>query len=201
MLRSDSTHSAPAGRRESRKHRPGRLAGIAAAFVAALVPPFAEAQVPASALIRDAEIEQLLRDYADPVLAAAGAKRGAVQIILIGDRSFNAFVADGRRMFINVGAIMEAKTPNELIGVIAHESGHIAGGHLQRLREQVANAQILAVIGMLLGGAAAVGSARSGRESKVGDGGTGYFELDAGTVTTGIASLGVNGSGLTRRSL
>jgi predicted Zn-dependent protease len=120
--------------------RQGRLAGLVAALVATLVPLAAEAQVPARALIRDAEIEQLLRDYADPVLAAAGAKRGAVQIILIGDRSFNAFVADGRRMFINVGAIMEAKTPNELIGVIAHESGHIAGGHLQRLREQMANA-------------------------------------------------------------
>ena len=169
--------------------RPGRLAGAVAALVATLVPLAAEAQVPARALIRDAEIEQLLRDYADPVLAAAGAKRGAVQIILIGDRSFNAFVADGRRMFINVGAIMEAKTPNELIGVIAHESGHIAGGHLQRLREQMANAQILSVIGMLLGGAAMVGTARSGRDSKVGDGGTGAMGIMAGSYELARRSL------------
>jgi predicted Zn-dependent protease len=108
-------------------------------------------------VIRDAEIEQLLRDYADPIFGAAGIDAGAARIILIGDRRFNAFVANGRQMFINIGAIMESETPNQLIGVIAHEAGHIAGGHLARLRQEIANAQILAVIGTLIG-VAAVGT-------------------------------------------
>src|SRR5215831_9355838 len=66
-------------------------------------------------VIRDAEIEQLLREYSQPILQAAGVSKQNVQIIVINDRSFNAFVADGRRIFINAGALMEAKTPNEVI--------------------------------------------------------------------------------------
>jgi predicted Zn-dependent protease len=113
-------------------------------------------------VIRDAEIEQLLRDYAGPIFKAAGINAGATKIILIGDRRFNAFVADGRKMFINIGSIMDSDTPNQLIGVIAHESGHIAGGHLARLRGEVARAQILSVIGTLLGAAAVGGAMASG---------------------------------------
>ncbi len=109
-------------------------------------------------IIRDAEIEQLVRDYANPIFKAAGINSGATKIILIGDRRFNAFVANGRQMFVNIGAVMESETPNQLIGVIAHESGHIAGGHLVRLREEVAKAQVLSVIGTLIG-VAAVGAA------------------------------------------
>ena len=83
-------------------------------------------------IIRDAETEQLLRDYVTPIFHAAGINTGAARIILIGDKGFNAFLADGQKIFINVGALMDAKTPNEVIGVLAHESGHIAGGHLER---------------------------------------------------------------------
>ena len=111
-------------------------------------------------IIRDAEIEQLLREYATPVLTAAGLKSGAVKIILVGDRSFNAFVANGQKIFVNVGALMEAKTPNETIGVLAHETGHIAGGHLARMRAELDKAQIIAIAGMLLGGAAAATTLR-----------------------------------------
>ncbi|MBM3609084.1 MAG: hypothetical protein FJX29_11660, partial [Alphaproteobacteria bacterium] len=93
-------------------------------------------------LIRDAEIEQLIRDYANPLLKAARVNAGATKIYLIGDRRFNAFVAEGRNIFINTGAIMEAETPNELIGVLAHEIGHIAGGHLVRQRMQLDRAAI-----------------------------------------------------------
>ena len=74
------------------------------------------------AVVRDAEIEKLMYDYARPLLAAAGVKSKA-EIVLVNDSSFNAFV-DGRRIFINTGAIMQAETPNEIIGVIAHEIGH-----------------------------------------------------------------------------
>ena len=102
-------------------------------------------------LLRDAETEQLLRDYAAPIFRAAGIDAKAIEIILINDLSFNAFVANGRKIFLNLGALMEAETPNEIVGVIAHETGHIAGGHLARLRDQIANAKILSVAGMLLG--------------------------------------------------
>ncbi len=150
----------------------GRRIGVAVCALAVLISSPAVAQR-APVIIRDAEIESLMRDYAEPIFAAAGIGKGSVRIILIGDRSFNAFVTDGRRMFINVGAIMDSKTPNEIIGVIAHESGHISGRHLVRLREQAANAQILAVAGMLLGAGAMVGAAAS--RDRVGTTGTGMM--------------------------
>ncbi len=120
-------------------------------------------------IVRDAELEGLMRDYARPVLSAAGIPGGAGEIVLVNDTSFNAFVADGQRIFINLGAILQTQTPNELIGVIAHEAGHIHGGHLARLRQEIQNAQVLSIASMLLGGAAAIGSARGG----VGDPGLG----------------------------
>jgi predicted Zn-dependent protease len=130
-------------------------------------------------IVRDAEVEQLLREYAAPIFKAAGIPTGAAQIVLINERSFNAFVANGRKIFINVGVLIEAKTPNEVIGVIAHETGHIAGGHLMRLREQIANAQILSVVGMLAGAAAIVGAGASG--GRVGNAGTGAAGVLAGS--------------------
>lgn len=116
-------------------------------------------------IIRDAEIEQLLRDYTAPILKAAGLTQQNVQVVLINERAFNAFVMDGRRIFINVGALYDSKTPNEIIGVLAHETGHMAGGHLSRLREQLANAQTASIIAMLLGVGALVGGAASGGAS------------------------------------
>jgi predicted Zn-dependent protease len=112
--------------------------------------------------IRDAETEQLLRDYTQPILNAAGLGKQNIQVVIINDRSFNAFVADGRRIFVNAGALMEAETPNQIIGVLAHESGHIAGGHLARMREQLAQASNQAIIAMLLGVGALIAGARSG---------------------------------------
>ncbi len=85
-----------------------------------------------------------------------------IRVVIINDRGFNAFVADGRRIFVNSGALMESKTPNEIIGVLAHETGHIAGGHLSKMREELANAQNNAIIAMLLGVGAMVGAAKSG---------------------------------------
>lgn len=108
-------------------------------------------------VIRDAEIEELLRDYTRPILRAAKLGGQNIEVVIIGDRAFNAFVADGRRIFINVGALYEAETPNQIIGVLAHETGHIAGGHLARMRDQIANAQTASIVAMLLamGGMAA----------------------------------------------
>ena len=112
-------------------------------------------------VIRDAEIEQLLRDYAQPILRAAGLAKQNVRVVVLSDRSFNAFVMDGRHIFINAGALFDAKTPNEVIGVFAHETGHLAGGHLQRLREQLASAQTASIIALLAGIGAAVAASRA----------------------------------------
>jgi len=118
--------------------------------------------------VRDAEIEQLLRDYAQPILQAAGLAKQNVRVVVLGDRSFNAFVMDGRHIFVNAGALFDAKTPNEIIGVFAHETGHLAGGHLQRLREQLASAQTASIIALLAGIGAAVAGAKSGAAGDVG---------------------------------
>ena len=158
--------------------RPARLTPVrrALGFFAALLA--ALPSLPASAqqapnIIRDAEIEQLVREYTAPIFRAAKINAGATRIFLIGDRSFNAFVANGQKIFINVGALMESKTPNEIIGVLAHESGHIAGGHLSRQRQELARAQILMVAGMLMGAGAVVATARSGPYGRVGSDGVG----------------------------
>lgn len=116
-------------------------------------------------LVRDAETEDLLREYAKPVFRAAGLPTNQVEIILVNDKSFNAFVPDSRRMFINLGVIMEAKTPGEVIGVIAHETGHIAGNHLVRMRQAASSAQIMSVIGMILGAGAIAAGATTGNSS------------------------------------
>ena len=122
-------------------------------------------------IVRDAEIEALVRDYARPILQAAGLSKSGISIILVNDRRFNAFV-DGRRIFINTGALVTAETPNEIIGVLAHETGHLAGGHQQRLRDQLARAQTMAIVASLIGvGAVAAGAATdSGALAKSGMG-------------------------------
>jgi predicted Zn-dependent protease len=113
-------------------------------------------------IIRDAEIEQVLRDYTQPILRAAGLAQQNVRVVIINDRAFNAFVVDGRRIFVNAGALIESTTPNQIIGVLAHETGHIAGGHLSKLRTELANAQTMSIIAMLLGLGATFAAARSG---------------------------------------
>src|SRR2546430_9111 len=131
----------------------------ATALAAASAPAHAQKGLP---IVRDAEIEQLLREYTQPILRAAGLAQQNVRVVIINDRSFNAFVADGRRIFVNGGALMEAETPNQIIGVLAHESGHIAGGHLSRMREAMASATTQSIIAMLLGAGALVAAGRSG---------------------------------------
>src|SRR5215472_8866107 len=132
-----------------------------ASVVAAGGPTWAQDASHGLPIIRDAETEQLLKDYTAPILKVAGLSRQNIQIVIINDRSFNAFVADGHRIFVNVGALMQAKTPNELIGVFAHETGHLAGGHLARMREELARAETSAIIAMLAGLGAAVAGATS----------------------------------------
>jgi len=113
-------------------------------------------------VIRDTEAEQLLREYTRPILRAAGLEKQNIQMVIINESVFNAFVADGRRIFVNYGALMQSETPNQIIGVLAHETGHLAGGHLSKLREHLAQAQTQMIIAMLLGAGALVAGARSG---------------------------------------
>ena len=110
-------------------------------------------------LIRDAETEELIREYARPIFRVAGVGGQNIQIHLVRNKSFNAFVVDGKNMFIHVGAIINSKTPNQIIGVIAHETGHITGGHLARLRDNMRRAQSASVALQLLGIAAMIGGA------------------------------------------
>jgi predicted Zn-dependent protease len=142
--------------------RPFFVAALSLAlFFTQISQPFAQAGK--MQILRDAEIEALLRDYTRPILQAARlGYNGDVEFVIINDRSFNAFVADSHRIFITVGALLDAKTPNEIIGVLAHETGHIAGGHLARLREQLRNAQTASIAGMLIGVAAIAAGAAAG---------------------------------------
>jgi predicted Zn-dependent protease len=134
----------------------------AVALLAAGGPASAQPPAKGPPVIRDAEIEQLLREYTQPILQAAGLAKQNIQVVIINDRAFNAFVADGRRIFINAGTLMDAATPNEVIGVLAHETGHIAGGHLSRLREEVSKATTQSIVALLLGAGALVAASRSG---------------------------------------
>jgi len=109
-------------------------------------------------LIRDAEIEHTIETYATPILQAAGLSPQAIDIYIIEDRTLNAFVIPGNRMFLHTGLLMNSKSPLELIGVIAHEAGHISGGHIAGRGEELRNASIKAVLTMILGMGAAAAS-------------------------------------------
>jgi len=125
----------------------------------------------ASGLIRDAEIESLLRDYARPIFKVAGLSQQNIQIHLIGQRSYNAFVVDGHNMFFHVGTLMKSDTPNQVIGVIAHETGHIAGGHLSRLRQTLSNARSTSLmLRVLILAATAAGAAAGANVGAAGAG-------------------------------
>ena len=92
-------------------------------------------QASAQSILRDAETEALLRDMAAPLVKAAGLDPKNVDIVLINDPSINAFVAGGQAVYVHSGLINEASHANEVQGVIAHELGHITGGHVIRFDE------------------------------------------------------------------
>jgi predicted Zn-dependent protease len=147
---------APLQSRRTPLHR--RAALVAGLIGGLVVSTTAEAQ----GIIRDAETEALIREYAKPILRAAGLGSQNIKIHIVNDRNFNAFVVDGHNMFMHAGALMIADTPNQVIGVIAHETGHITGGHLARLRNQVSKAKSTALMLQLLGLAAMAGGMLAG---------------------------------------
>ncbi len=115
----------------------------------------------APSAIRDTEIENDIRTLASPVWRAAGLEPGSMGIYLISDDQINSFVAGGQAIFMNTGLIERAENPNQLIGVIAHETGHITGGHIISTKEAMHNASIESIIAMVLAAGAAV-AGRSG---------------------------------------
>ncbi len=109
-------------------------------------------------LLRDTEIEAILHRMSDPILRSAALDPESVEIILVDSDAINAFVAGGQNIFFHSGLLMAAENPLEVMGVIAHEAGHIAGGHLARTGDAIQSASIQAVLATLLGVAVAVGA-------------------------------------------
>ncbi|TAN70518.1 MAG: M48 family peptidase [Magnetospirillum sp.] len=130
-------------------------------FLFALSAPPTQAQgQPKRQFIRDAEVENTIRTFGAPIFQAAGLDPAAIRIVLINDPTLNAFVAGGQNIFFHTGLIVRSENPGQLIGVMAHETGHIAGGHLIRNADAMSNASTEAILAMLLGAAAGAVSGR-----------------------------------------
>jgi len=112
-------------------------------------------------LIRDAEMENTIRTFVTPIWKVAGLDPSAVEIMIVQDNALNAFVAGGQRIFLNTGLIMRTERPNQLIGVMAHETGHIAGGHLARMQEELNNLSTMQILEAILGAGVMAGGAVS----------------------------------------
>lgn len=114
-------------------------------------------------LLRDTETEDMLNSFERPLAKAAGLDPNAVHVYLVGDPEVNAFATAGQKIFVMSGMILFCKTPNELIGVMAHETGHIAAGHIYRTEAGAEHAMIPMLLSMVLGAAAmAMGSGDAG---------------------------------------
>jgi predicted Zn-dependent protease len=151
-----------------------RIFFLLAGVVAAIGPPgFAPAHAQQKiSFVRDAEVEATIREYATPLFAAAGLDPAAIRVHLVNDPSLNAFVANGLNMFINTGLLVRSDHAGQVVGVIAHETGHISGGHLARLRDGLAGATTESILAMVLGAAAAVATGRPDAGAAIIMGGT-----------------------------
>ena len=119
--------------------------------------------VAAQSILRDAETEAFFKEISEPLIKAAGLEPANVEIVLINDKSINAFVAGGQTVYIHSGLIDAATTANEVQGVIAHELGHIEGGHVIRYSEGAAAAGNISIISLVLAAAAiAAGAGEAG---------------------------------------
>ena len=123
------------------------MLGLALAFAA--IQPAA-----AQSVLRDSETELLFRDMSRPLIQAAGLDPANVKIVLLNDPEINAFVAGGQIVYIHSGLLMVADNANQLQGVIAHELGHVAGGHIIRIGEGTKAATGITILSLLLGAAA-----------------------------------------------
>ncbi|MCB9988189.1 MAG: M48 family metalloprotease [Rhodospirillales bacterium] len=113
-------------------------------------------------IIRDTEIEAFIKQWADPVIRAADLTPEQINIILVQDPAINAFVAGGPNIFIYTGLLTRTDDASEIVGVIAHELGHIRGGHLVRMRGAMESASYESLLGTLLGLGAALATGEGG---------------------------------------
>ena len=130
------------------------LCGLFAALLA--FPAAAPLEARSLGLIRDAEIEETLRLYADPVFRAGGLSPESIRLHIVNSDQVNAFVSNGMRIYLYTGLLRISESPGQVIGVIAHETGHIAGGHLARLRNEIENRTTQAILSTALGAAAGI---------------------------------------------
>jgi predicted Zn-dependent protease len=135
---------------------------VLATLFAFACPRPADAQSQGPVFIRDAEIEAIIADFTAPLFTAAGLDPAAVRVYIVKDDTINAFVAGGMNIFVFSGLLLRAERPDQLIGVIAHETGHIRGGHLARREEALRNATIEAIVACILGVGAAAGTGQGG---------------------------------------
>lgn len=135
------------------------ITASAAMALATSVPAQAQQGV---SLIRDTEIEGVVREYTDPLLDAAGLNRESVGLYLVGNNEFNAFVTRGQNIFMHTGTIVIAETPNEIKAVLAHEIGHIEGAHLVRFTDGSRGAMATMIATLGLGIVAAMAGAGAG---------------------------------------
>ena len=140
-------------------------------MILALAAPPAAAQGRRLSFIRDAEIEHIIGRFAEPIFQVAGIDPASVDLYMVSDPRPNAFVTGGQNMFFTTGLLIQTTGPEQLIGVIAHETGHLAGGHLARGQEQLENAQRTAIVSALLGVAAAIAAGDAGAGAAVISGG------------------------------
>jgi predicted Zn-dependent protease len=159
-----------------------KLISLLAAIALVATPTLTPTQASAAGLpsmIRDAEIETTIRQYATPLFAAAGLDPRAVHVYLLQVDDLNAFVAGGMNLFLYTGLIIRSETPNQLIGVMAHETGHIAGGHLARTQDALEKATTAMIIAMVLGlgAAAAAGSGGAAAGGLLGAGNVGQGSI------------------------
>ncbi|HEY0113122.1 MAG TPA: M48 family metalloprotease [Allosphingosinicella sp.] len=142
-----------------------RRGALLVRFLALIALSFAVTARPALAqsILRDAETEALFKDMSRPIVEAAGLRPADVQVVLIHDRSINAFVAGGQIVYIHSGLISAAESANEVQGVIAHEVGHITGGHVIGIQQGIKVATGIMLLSLVLGGLAmAAGAGEAG---------------------------------------
>ncbi|QCQ99195.1 M48 family metalloprotease [Brevundimonas sp. SGAir0440] len=111
---------------------PRSASRVLAAAATALMAVSVAGQASAQSLIRDTEVEGIVREWADPVFVAMGLNPNDIEVLLVNDNDLNAFATRGRIMGVNTGLILRTKTPGELLGVMAHEAGHIKNRHTLR---------------------------------------------------------------------
>ena len=112
-------------------------------------------------LISDEETEDFLAKQLKPIFNAAGIPFNRNNIYIVNDNSLNAFVSDGNNMFVNTGTLMRADNENEIVGVLAHETGHIMGGHILRQKLKLQDMQQVSLASLLAAGAAAAATGRA----------------------------------------